>query len=174
MKNLTLKIERPASGGQFIARHEGKVVMVRGHVLPGETVEVAVEIEKKDYLSASAVKILEPSPQRISPPCEYYGICGGCSFQHVPYDIQVGLKEDILRDCLKRIAQVETELAPTIASGNQWNYRQRGQFKISGEGFGLHKKGTNDVIRTRKCLLMDHAINCYIEHANELVTGTRM
>ena len=174
MKNLILKIDRPASGGQFIARHEGMVVMVKGHVLPGETVEVAVENEKKDYLAAYAVKILEPSPQRIIPPCEYYGICGGCSFQHVPYDIQVRLKEDILRDCLKRIARTETELAPSVVSGDQWHYRQRGQFKISAEGFGLHKKGTNDVIHTSRCLLMDDAINKYIQQANGLVRGTRL
>lgn len=174
MNNLVLKIERPASGGQFIARYEGKVVMVKGHVLPGETVEVAIENEKKDYLSATAVKILEPSPQRITPPCEYYGICGGCSFQHVPYDMQVGIKEDILRDCLKRIAQTETELAPSIIGSDQWHYRRRGQFKISDEGFGLHKKGSNDVIHTSKCLLMDNAINKYIEQANGLVKGTRL
>jgi 23S rRNA (uracil1939-C5)-methyltransferase len=174
MENLILKIERPASGGQFIARHEGKVVMIKGHVLPGETVEVAIENEKKDYLAASAVKILEPSPRRLTPPCEYYGVCGGCSFQHVPYDMQVSIKEDILRDCLRRIAQTETELAPSIVGDNPWNYRQRGQFKISGEGFGLHKKGTNEVIHTDKCLLMDHAINKYIQQANGLVQGTRI
>lgn len=174
MENLILRIERPASGGQFIARHEGKVVMVKGHVLPGETVEVAIENEKKDYLVASAFKILEPSPQRITPPCEYYGICGGCSFQHVPYDMQISLKEDILRDCLKRIAQIEPELAPSIVSDDPWHYRQRGQFKISGEGFGLHKKGTNDVIHTSKCLLMDPAINKYIQQANGLVQGKRL
>lgn len=171
---MILEIERPASGGQFISRHEGKIVMVKGHVLPGETVEVAIDNERKDYLSASAVRILEPSPQRVTPPCEYYGICGGCSFQHVPYDMQVSIKEDILRDCLKRIAQIETLLAPSIVGDNQWNYRQRGQFKISDEGFGLHKKGTNEVIHTRKCLLMDGAINKYIEQANGLVKGTRL
>lgn len=174
MQNLILRIDRPASGGQFIARHEGKVVMVKGHVLPGETVEVAIENEKRDYLSAHAVKILEPSPQRITPPCEYFGICGGCSFQHVPYDMQVNLKEDILRDCLKRIAQMETALSPSLVSDNTWHYRQRGQFKISAEGFGLHKKGTNEVIHTSTCLLMDPAINTYIHQANGLVQGRRL
>ena len=174
MKNLVLKIERPAFGGQFIARHEGKVVMVRGHVLPGETVEAAVENERKDYLAASAVNILEPSPQRITPPCEYYGICGGCSFQHVPYDLQIRLKEEILRDCLRRIAQMEMELAGSVIGNDQWNYRQRAQFKVSGEGFGLHIKGTNDVVHTDKCLIMDNAVNEYIGRANRLIQGTRI
>jgi 23S rRNA (uracil1939-C5)-methyltransferase len=174
VENLILTIERPAFGGKFIARHEGKVVMVKGHVLPGETVEVAVENEKKDYLAASAVHILEPSPQRITPPCEYFGICGGCSFQHVPYDLQIRLKEEILRDCLKRIAQTEMELAGPVAGTDQWNYRQRGQFKVSGEGFGLHIKGTNDVVHIEKCLIMDNAINEYIQRANRLIQGTRI
>ncbi|MBI5663607.1 MAG: class I SAM-dependent RNA methyltransferase [Nitrospirae bacterium] len=174
MKNLVLKIDRPAFGGQFIARHEGKVVMVRGQVLPGETVEVAVEEEKRDYLAASAVKVLEASPLRIAPQCEHFGVCGGCSFQHVPYELQVSLKEEIFRDCLRRIAGIEVELADSIESEDPWNYRQRGQFKISDEGFGLHKKGTNEVVHTAKCLIMDNAINAYVQRANKLVQERRI
>ncbi len=98
MSNLIIKIERPAFGGVYIGRHEGKVVMIRGAVLPGETVEVNIDEDKKDYFTASLLKVLEPSPDRIEPPCEYYGICGGCSLRHVPYSLQVRIKEDILKD----------------------------------------------------------------------------
>ncbi len=174
MKNLILKIDRPAFGGQFIARHEGKVVMIKGAVLPGETVEAAVENERKDYITASAGKILEPSPLRITPQCDYFGICGGCSFQHIPYELQVRLKEEILGDCLKRISHMEIDLDASIISSNQWAYRQRGQLKVSSKGFGLHKKGSNDVINIDECIIMDNAINKYIKQANDLVKETRI
>ena len=75
---LTVKVERPAHRGLFIGRHEGKVVMISGSTMPGETVEVIVSNDKKDYISASVNKILGPSPERVEPPCKYVGICGGC------------------------------------------------------------------------------------------------
>lgn len=171
MSDLAIKIERPAFGGVFIGRHEGKVVMVRGAVLPGETVEVCVEEDKKDYFTASAVRILEPSPERIEPPCEYYGTCGGCGLQHVPYHLQVRMKEDILRDTLRRVAKIEMEHAGSIVNENPWNYRLRAQYKVSAEGLGLHKKGTREVVKIDRCMLMNDKINDYVKAAHSIFKG---
>ncbi len=173
MSNLFIKIERPAFGGVFIGRHEGKVVMVRGAVLPGEMVEVSVDEDKKDYFTASAVKILEPSPERIEPPCEYYGICGGCSLQHVPYHLQVRIKEDILRDSLRRVAKIDMDHAASIVSKDPWNYRLRAQYKVSEEGLGLHKKGTREVVKIDRCLLMNDKINEYVQGAHSILKGVK-
>ncbi len=84
MSTTTLKIERLAYGGVAIGRHNGKVVMIKGAVLPGETVEADIDNEKSDYFTASAKKIIEPSPDRIDPACKYFDECGGCNYQHVP------------------------------------------------------------------------------------------
>lgn len=173
MPNLIIKIERPAFGGVFIGRHEGKVVMVRGAVLPGETVEVIVETDKKDYFTASALRILEPSPERIEPPCEHFGICGGCSLQHVPYHLQVRIKEDILKDSLRRVAKIEMEHAESIVSEDPWNYRLRAQYKVSEEGLGLHKKGTREVVKIDRCLLMDDKINEYVRGVHSILKGVK-
>ena len=96
---LTLKIERPAYGNISISRHDGKVVLINGSLIPGETIEAVIEKEKKDYISASVHKLVESSPERVKPECEYYGKCGGCHLQHIPYNLQVRLKEEILSDC---------------------------------------------------------------------------
>ncbi|MBI4682588.1 MAG: class I SAM-dependent RNA methyltransferase [Nitrospirae bacterium] len=159
MKNLILKIDRPAYGGVSISRHNGRIVIIKGPVLPGETVEITIENEKKDYISASALKVLGPSPDRAKPLCMYFGECGGCHFQHITYDRQVRLKEDILRDCLKRMAKIETALSGPIISKNPWHYRLRGQFKSSRGSIGFYKENTREVVDIDRCLLMTEEIN---------------
>lgn len=163
MSAIILKVERPAYGGCFIGRHNGKVVMISGAVLPGETIEAAVEAEKKDYIKAAATRILEPSPFRIEPACKYYGTCGGCQLQHVPYEIQVKLKQEILLDCLKRQAKIETALSDPVFDATPWNYRLRGQFKMSSGKIGFYKENSREVVDIDNCPLMDIKINEYLK-----------
>ena len=89
---LILKADRPVYGGLSIGRHEGKVVMIKGSVLPGETIEVNIEKEKKDYSIAAVARIIKPSPDRIEPACPYFGTCGGCHLQYISYEKQVQIK----------------------------------------------------------------------------------
>jgi 23S rRNA (uracil1939-C5)-methyltransferase len=103
---LTLKVEQPVYGGLSIGRYKGKVVFVTG-AIPGETVKIAIEDEKKDYYIASVKEIKVPSPDRIAPKCTYFGSCGGCQLQFITHTRQVQLKEAVLRDSLKRLAKVE-------------------------------------------------------------------
>jgi 23S rRNA (uracil1939-C5)-methyltransferase len=159
---IILKVDRPAHRGRFIGRYDGKVVMISGATIPGETVEVQVDSDKQDFISATVSRVIEPSPERLQPACSYFGTCGGCQLQHMPYRMQVQLKEKILKESLKRIAKMEPELSESVINDSPWNYRLRGQFKVSGEGIGLHKKGTNDVIKTDTCLIMDDRINEFI------------
>lgn len=168
-ERLTLKIERPAYGNVFIARHEGKVVMVNGHTMPGETVEVVVEKERKDYITASVSEIIEPSANRIEPRCRYFGICGGCHYQHIPYERQVELKEEILKDCLKRIAKIEIDLSAFVTGDDQWNYRLRGQFKVSGDEIGFYRENTRDVVNIESCPLMTDDVNRHLDKARDIL-----
>lgn len=162
MSTLTIKVERPAYGGLSIGRHEGKIVMISGAVLPGETVEAIIEDERKDYIRAAVRKILEPSPFRIEPACEYFGVCGGCQFQHIPYEMQIKLKEDILIDCLARQARIQTAFSEPLINYKPWNYRLRGQFKISRGAIGFYRENTRQLVEIDKCLLMMEKINEYL------------
>ena len=171
MQNLILKAARPAFGGLFIGRHKGKVVMIKGALLPDETAEVTVDDEKKDYITASVRKIIEPSPHRIEPACKYFGSCGGCHFQHIPYNLQIQLKEEILGDCLKRLAGIETGLSEPIINDNPWNYRLRGQFKASRGKAGFYRGNSRELIDIDNCPLMVKEINKSFRKVKYLLKG---
>jgi 23S rRNA (uracil1939-C5)-methyltransferase len=174
MNNLTLKIDQLVYGGRSIGRHNGKVVMISGAVLPGEVVEVNVERDRRDYTEASVLKILEPSTDRIKPECKHFGICGGCNYQHIPYDLQVRLKEEIFKDCLKRFANSDIALAGPVIGENKWHYRIRAQFKVAKDCLGFHKKGTRDIINIDSCPLMSRSINGFINNSVDLFNNVRI
>ncbi len=168
MSTTTLKIERLAYNGVSIARHNEKIVMVRGPVLPGETVEAVIESEKKDYFTASVIQVIGPSPDRIDPACKYFNECGGCNYQHIPYPLQVSLKEEILKDSLKRQAKTGIELSSPIINDNPWNYRLRGKFKVSGNRIGFNREKTRAVVDIESCPLMAQDVNELYEKSRSL------
>jgi 23S rRNA (uracil1939-C5)-methyltransferase len=172
MSTLIVKVDHPAYGGFFIGRHEGKIVMISGAVLPGETVKVKVEEERRDYIKAAVREILEPSPFRIEPACKYFGTCGGCQLQHIPYEMQIRLKENILRDCLKRQAKTEPILSEPIIDSDPWNYRLRGQFKVSHGAIGFYREKTREIVDIDNCPLMTKDINEYLEKSRDILKDT--
>jgi len=172
MKTITLAIERFAYGGVSIGRHNRKVVMVRGAVLPGELVEAAIEKDWGDYFEASLTRVIKASSKRVAPACKYFGVCGGCTYQHMPYDLQIRLKEAVLKDSLKRITKLDVELSETMFSPDPWHYRMRAQFKVSADGIGFHKKGTRDVIAVDHCILLTESIDSCIQNLKPLLSNT--
>ncbi len=174
LTKIIVNVDRPAHRGLFIGRHEGKIVMISGPTMPGETVEVNIEEDKKDYFTASVHQIIEPSPDRVEPPCKYFGICGGCRYQHIPYTLQVKMKEDILRDSLRRLANIEADLEEPIMHNSPWNYRLRAQFSVSPDGVGFHRRGTNEVIPVDSCLIMNREINSVIPAINKVIRNYRI
>ncbi|MGO9016168.1 MAG: class I SAM-dependent RNA methyltransferase [Dissulfurispiraceae bacterium] len=168
MPLITIKAEIPAYGGRSISKLHGKVIMIKG-AIPGETAEVKIEEEKKDYSLGTAVSIPNPSPDRCVPECGYFSLCGGCQLQFIAYSRQVRLKEEILRDCIKRIAKTEMELSPSIVSSSPWNYRLRGQFKIARGRTGFYKEKSREVVDIKACPLMSEEVNQYLAKARSLV-----
>jgi 23S rRNA (uracil1939-C5)-methyltransferase len=160
----------PAYGGYTVARLGGKVVMLKG-AIPGETALAEVLQEKKDYSVAEAVKILEPSPERVEPPCPYFGACGGCQVQYASYPMQVGLKEEVLASALRRIGKMEVTLAEPL-TGSPWNYRHRGQFKISGGRVGYFREHSRELVDIDRCPLMVEEINEVFINAKRLLKNT--
>ena len=144
-------------GGYVISRDNG-VVFIRG-AIPGEVVEAAVREKKRDYSVADVTEVVEPSKSRVEPYCRYFGECGGCQLQFVSYEKQVQMKSSVLMDCLKRIGEIEIDLAPTVY-GPDFMYRRRAQFKVSKEGFvGFYRQGTRDIVPISECPLMTDDVN---------------
>ena len=122
-------IERILPGGLGLAHADGQTVMVALSA-PGDRLRVRVDRVKGNVCFASIVEVLEPSPERIAPPCPYFGRCGGCDFQQLTYEAQLTAKAEIIKDCLHRIGRINTVPDFNIAPApNQWHYRSRAQWQ---------------------------------------------
>lgn len=137
-----------------MGRHEGKVVFVP-YALPGEEVEVEVVKERKDYIQARLLGVLYPSPDRAEPPCPYFGICGGCQWQHISYRAQLAFKESILWSQLKRLGGIpDPPVRQALGMEEPWHYRNHLQFHIAEEGaLGFMAAGSRRVIPIEECHL---------------------
>jgi 23S rRNA (uracil1939-C5)-methyltransferase len=127
-----IRLERYAAEGKSIAHLEdGKTLFVEGAV-PGDVVEVLVMKNKKSYAEGKAMKILIPSPDRVEPFCQHFGVCGGCKWQMLPYEKQLEYKQIQVTDQLTRIGHVELPPIETIAgSAITRNYRNKLEFTFS-------------------------------------------
>jgi len=158
---LIIKAQSAAYGGYVIAR-DGGIIFIRG-AIPEELVEISISERKKDYSVGAVTNVIEPSPYRIGPPCPVFGICGGCHLQFIAYERQASMKEEILLDSVTRIGKLEAALAPALTDRN-YNYRHRGQFKVSSKGeIGFYKESTREVIPIEECPLMINEINLIIK-----------
>src|SRR4051812_10441153 len=99
-------IERILPGGVGLAHADGRTLLV-ALAAPGDRVRVLIERVHGRVAFASIAEIISPSPERIEPPCPYFGRCGGCDFQHLTYEAQLAAKVEMIRDCLRRIAQID-------------------------------------------------------------------
>jgi 23S rRNA (uracil1939-C5)-methyltransferase len=126
---MDVTIEKLIYGGDGLAHHEGSTVFIP-FVLPAERV-VALPVEqKKKFVRARVEKLLEPSPQRTLPPCPHFGICGGCNYQHIPYEAQLQYKSEILRETLRRVGRIDWTGEIKGHASPPWGYRNRAQWKI--------------------------------------------
>src|SRR5580693_4359125 len=102
---MEITIEKLVYGGEGLAHHEGSTVFVP-FVLPTERVDAAPVEQKKKFVRARLERIVTPSIERAAPPCPHFGTCGGCNYQHIPYEAQLRYKSDILRETLRRIGRI--------------------------------------------------------------------
>src|SRR5580692_8011699 len=99
---MDITIEKLIYGGEGLAHHDGATVFVP-FVLPSERVEVEPVEQKKKFVRARLEKLLQPSTERAVPKCPHFGTCGGCDYQHIPYEAQLTYKAEILRETLRRL-----------------------------------------------------------------------
>jgi len=131
MSQHDVSIDKWVYGGEGLARIDGRVVLVPS-VLPTET----VRIDFGKDVHASLVEVLTPAPERVMPTCPLFTICGGCHYQHAPYEYQLARKVEILREQLQRVGKIKFEGEIDVISGPPLGYRNRAQFHISFEKGG--------------------------------------
>jgi 23S rRNA (uracil1939-C5)-methyltransferase len=142
-------VEKLVYGGDGLARVDGRVVLAP-FVLPGERVRVESRQEKPGLVRAETRDVIEPSPERTPAPCPYFGRCGGCHYQHAPYEYQLSLKRQILVEELQRLGRMEPPEEIGIVSGEPWGYRNRAQFHIENGRLGYREA------RSHKLCAIDH------------------
>jgi tRNA/tmRNA/rRNA uracil-C5-methylase (TrmA/RlmC/RlmD family) len=150
---VILAVGGVAAGGACVARGpDGRVVFVR-HALPGETVRVAVTSEGSRLLRADAVEVLQPSPDRVAPPCPYVGSCGGCDWQHASHPAQLLLKADLVREHLQRLGGYAWDGAVEPVEP-LWGWRSRVQWSVGPDGLvGLRRHRSAEVVPVEHCLI---------------------
>jgi 23S rRNA (uracil1939-C5)-methyltransferase len=144
-----------AHGGSALGRHEGKVIFVP-YALPGEEVVVKITEDKRRYAHARVLDVRTPSPDRVTPPCPYFGECGGCQWQHAAYEAQLAYKGSVVRDQLVRLGRFEDPpVRETLASPDPWHYRNHAQFSIDGRGrLGFQAASSHRIVPVEECLLL--------------------
>ena len=126
---MDITIEKLIYGGEGLAHHEGSTVFVP-FVLPAERVAVEAVEQKKKFVRGRVERILQAAPERVAAQCPHFGACGGCDYQHIPYEAQLKFKADILRETLLRIGKVEWAGEITTHGSPPWAYRNRAQWKV--------------------------------------------
>ena len=99
-----VEITGVAAEGKSIARVDDMVVFIP-YGAPGDVVNIKLDKKKRSYAEAHIVDMVKPSPDRVTPACEHFGVCGGCKWQHIPYESQLRYKRDQVVDALTRIAK---------------------------------------------------------------------
>lgn len=168
-----LSIETIAAEGRGLGRHEGKVVFVN-YAVPGDLVTVQPQTTKKDFVIGNIRKLEKAADYRIQPECKHFGTCGGCRWQHVPYEKQLQFKQQLVEEAFTRIGKLEyPDIQPIIGAPSPYHYRNKLEFTFSAKGWltieqinsganferkalGFHVPGRFDgVMQIENCHLQD-------------------
>lgn len=164
-QRLTLTVSDVAFGGEGVARVEELVVFVP-FVLPGEVVEATITEVKKRFARASLVRVIQPSPDRVTPPCRYFGACGGCQYQHMAYTAQLELKRKQVQDIFVRIGGLDAGVvAPVVPCPQPYGYRNRIMIRSQwdkykqGLNLGFIRADSRLVVDIEECKIAEPALN---------------
>lgn len=158
---MTIITDKMVFGGKSLGKIDGKNVFVP-YAIPGEKLEIEICEQNKDYDNAEIVNIIESSPHRITPPCRYYGKCGGCNMMHIESSYQRELRLQILNDIFRQNG-IDIKGKTQIIYGPDSNYRARFQLNNGG----LSQRRSNIVIPVEECLCAEEKVNEYLKESAE-------
>ncbi len=172
--SFPVTIESLDQEGRGVAHAEGKVIFIEG-ALPGEIVTYNPYRKKSNFELAQVGQLLKPGFARVAPQCKHFGVCGGCSLQHMDARAQVAAKQRILEDNLKHIGKVKPQLILPAVYGAAWGYRYRARLSVryvTKKGrvlVGFHEKRSSFVADMQACEVMPPRISALIMPLRELV-----
>ncbi len=167
-ETLAVKIEKIVPNGFGLAFAKNLTVFVPLSAA-GDHLRVRINQIKGKTAFADIIEILEPSAERVEPPCPYFGRCGGCDFQQMNYEAQLAAKVGIVRDCLSRIGKINFDGEMTIVGSPQpFEYRARAQWHVDirQQKIGYFQRKSHDVIDVENCPIL-------LPELNEILTELR-
>ena len=146
--------------GEALAYWNDREVFVSGGI-PGEEVVAEIVAIRRKYIAAKVVQVTKASPARIDAPCQYYGACSGCQWQHVSYEAQLSAKQDRVIDSLFRVGGfINPNVLPVLPSPDQLGYRNHARFTIKEHGsLGFVNREPHRFVKIDTCMLMHPGIN---------------
>ena len=173
-----LTAQKLVYGGETLGHHEGRPVFVP-LVLPGERAEVEVVRTAKSVAHARPLRIIEASPERVEPPCPYFGRCGGCQYQHLRADLQPAAKREILRETLRRIGRVAWDSEIVLHTASPWNYRNQAQLKVARQtdgrvDLGFFERESHRLIPIDECLILSPRLNAVLRELRSAAWSSRL
>jgi 23S rRNA (uracil1939-C5)-methyltransferase len=185
VSTFDLTLAAPAQGGQMVARLDGQVTFLSGGI-PGETVQAFIPTRKRGYLEGEARALLQPSADRVSPPCPYFGengsrrgaidqaaeagpVCGGCQYQHIAYPRQLALKEEVVRDVLRRVGKImDPPIAAPIPSPETYGYRNKASWMVTPEGELAYRAArSHTAVPIERCDLLTPALRTILHEVRD-------
>ncbi len=158
-REVELVIEDIAFGGKGVGRAEGKAVFVP-FTIADERVTAGIVREKKSFAEAEVVRLEEASPERVEPPCPYFGRCGGCAYQHMSYASQLHWKTEQVRSALRRIGKFsEPPLQPIVPSPLEYGYRNRITVHVEEGVIGFFRRDVHRLIDIEQCPISAGEVN---------------
>ncbi len=178
---MEVRIEKLVYGGDGLAHHDGQTVFVP-LVLPGELVRIESAARKKKFVRGRLEQVVEASPERIAAPCQYFGRCGGCQYQHIPYDAQIRYKTEILRETLGRTGRIqwtgpiETHASPPYGYRNraQWKLRAKKEGEAAAAGIGYFEMGSTRLCAVDECSILSPRLAETFEHLRSLIARSNI
>jgi len=160
---IDVRIEKLVYGGEGLAHHEGHTVFAP-FVLPDESVSIEPMERRKKFIRGRVAEIKTPSADRAVAACPYFGVCGGCNYQHIPYELQLRYKADILRETLSRLGRLQWEGPILPHTSPPFGYRNRVQWKIARDQggsaeIGYFQAGSQKLCAIRQCPIASPRLN---------------
>jgi 23S rRNA (uracil1939-C5)-methyltransferase len=158
-----IRINAISLQGEGLGRLEGKIVFVP-FTLPGELVEIEIKEDRKSFSRGRPVRVLEPSPDRVTPPCPVFGICGGCHLQHASQAAQSRIKGNGFREAFRHALKMDDPPIQALRdSPGSLYYRHRLRLKIQGRGrqasLGFYEARSHQLLAVERCFLANPAVN---------------
>jgi len=157
---VTAPVTSLTHDGRGVAHVDGKAVFI-DEALPGEAVEFVYTDIRKDYAEGKVTRPITQSPLRAEPLCPHYGVCGGCSFQHVRPEQQIPLKQDLLVEQFKRIGKLDIPELWEPLTGPHWGYRRKARMGVK---YVAKKNKVLVGFRERRHPYLAEMGNCMVMH----------